>query len=105
MIPTGLHSDWPLFLKYVPRRWTAFESEIDPVQLYGNVPAGHHLDIPGPGEWCIADAAGKGRPAYLAVRLRMPIGTGSIYFRVGTRRDYNDKYYERGAFTLKYYKE
>ena len=98
-IPSGRHTDWPWLLSWVPRRWTAFESEIPPLQLFGNVPPGAHLDIPARGQWTIATIAHGNLPLYFAIRTK-----SNWYFRFGVRFDYLNKYYTFPSIALKHYK-
>lgn len=90
MIPPGPHTDWPWPFSRIPRRWTAIESAHPPIKLLGTAPANANLDIPPLGRWVIT------WPPYIAV-----LTLSHWHARLGIRYDYNGKYYQLIAFTIK----
>jgi hypothetical protein len=90
-VPPGRHTDWPWPLSYIPRSWTAVESQRKPVQVLGTVGKGENLDVPKPGRFTLA------WPPYFAVT-----GPRGIHFRIGVARyDYVDEYYQIPTVALK----
>ncbi len=88
MIPAGPHNDWPWPFRYIPRRWTAWNSEKPPTRLLGS--ATGHLDITPTGTWALT------WPPYLTLRTRK-----GWHFRIGIRYDYTDHYYTITFPTIK----
>jgi hypothetical protein len=80
------HSDWPGFLKAVPRAWSAWLGD-PPRTLAGTGSA--LKPIPDPGIWVLAT------PFYLALQT-----SSGWLFRLGMRWDDVDHYYALG-FTIK----
>lgn len=88
-IPTGNHNDWLPGFQWIPRSWTAVESDTPPEKIAGT--ATGNLDIPKPGEWVLA------WPLYLAITLK-----NGWHFRIGAARyDYVDHYYQVGTLSVK----
>lgn len=95
MIPNGRHDDWPWPFSYIPRRWTAFDSDIPPVKLCGTE-TDPHLDIPEQGKWVIAGVGEIKLPLYFALTTN-----SGWHFRIGIRYDFLDRYYTFPSFTIK----
>lgn len=82
----------------IPRRWTAFESDIPPLRIWGN--AEGHLDIPVEnGTWAVAGVGNWKLPVHFAVRFQ-----GGAVFAIGLQRyDYEDHYYTGPRLTWRRY--
>lgn len=80
------HTDWPFFLRWVPRSWTAWLGG-PPRKLWGN--AASTKPIPAASEWWI------GLPLYVAITTK-----GKWHARAGFRFDDVDRYYAL-SFTIK----
>lgn len=112
----GKHTDWPFFLQWVPRSWTAYFGE-PPKKIAGNAPEyqfwykftgvywkpcaetdegavsyRHPFPIPERGEWW------KGTPDFYASKSK-----DGLYYRNGYRWDNIEGYYEYPSFTVKIY--
>ena len=85
----GNHEDWWPFLRWVPRRLTAFIGGRDPVQLLGTNPRDHHQDVPAAGTWCLS------WPFHAAALIKTRL------FGFGIRRDYVDGYWTLRAVLRK----
>ena len=97
MIPAGRHDDWIWPLCLIPRRWTAFGSDIPPIKIIGTERAEDHVDIPERGKWVIAGVCNLKIPVYFAAT-----SVSGLHFRIGLfRYDYVDHYYEFFSLTLK----
>lgn len=89
----GNHNDWWPFLRWVPRRLSAFipRNWKPPQKLLGNNPAGAHHDIVPRGNWVIC------WPLFVSITL--PNGW---HGHAGIRADYEDFYYTIDAALRKY---
>ncbi len=97
MIPAGRHNDWWWPFSLIPRRWTAFNSDIPPVKIAGTERAQDHVDIPERGKWILAGVGNLKIPVYFAVTTK-----AGWHFRIGLfRYDYIDGYYQIFTFTIK----
>jgi hypothetical protein len=75
--------------KWIKRNWHRWPSDVPPVQVWGNVAPGDHLDVPKPGHWTIAGYKRWRIPVMFAMQTR-----GRRYFRLGfIRYDYLKKFY------------
>lgn len=99
MKPTGRHTDWPWPFSLIKRGWHTWSSEIEPVQICGNVPEGLHLDIPPRGCWAIAGVGRLPIPVFFAFKT-----SGGRYLRLALiRYDYVDHYYTVFSFAYRNY--
>lgn len=96
-IPAGRHTDWIWPLSYIPRNWTAFNSDVPPVKIAGTERLEDHLDIPERGKWVLAGVMNLRIPVYFALTTN-----SGWHFRVGLLRyDFVDEYYQIATFTIK----
>ena len=99
-IPTGKHSDWPWPLSLIPRGWNAWESDVPPVKIAGNVPWHKHLDVPARGQWAIAGYERVKIPVFFAFQTKR-----GRYMRLALiRYDYVDGYYTFFSFAYRHYR-
>ena len=77
------HADWPVGLKWIPRRWFAWLGE-GPTKIAGS--ATGNYDITAPGTWAVCF------PLFLSFRFR-----NGWHGRIGFRWDYVDLYYQISA--------
>jgi len=91
-IPEGNHNDWLWPFSYIPRKWTAIESEEPPTKIFGNTNG--NLDVPKPGQWTLSSSPYGPMFAWTSV--------SGWHFRIGTARyDYVDRYYQFPTLALK----
>lgn len=88
------HDDWIWPFSYIPRRWTAVESEVEPTLVASSPGLDKPDDIPNPGNWALMKS--KYGLNFSAV------SESGWLFSIGTfRYDYVDRYYQLPRFTIK----
>jgi hypothetical protein len=102
-LPTGRHTDWPFFLRWVPRRWTILRG-VPPRRWLGTTPLAQAIfhgaiyeyppPIPPRGFWHVVRW-----PLYFAFQTN-----GGWHGRIGIRFDDLAGYFQIPSLTLKHYK-